>query len=193
MTLARTDVDVNSVPGVVASSVKVVITNEERIEMDDVKSGEGFVTVGSVKMPRSDFYAMVEKADKKSFCSFNLVIVEMFAGVALIALLGILFGGWCLLPVIPFIAIGVATYKMGTRDLNLLSATNYEDVRDFFLYKGNKEVLKRTAKAESLARRSLGEGVKEPVAGEGGTVDSVTIGDDVAIDGGDDIVAVVNR
>lgn len=162
--------------------------------MDDVKSGEGFVTVGSVKMPRSDFYAMVEKADRKSRWAFIFVVVEFLVSIALIVLFGILFGGgWCLLPVIPLIAIGVAAYKIGMRDIELLSDTNTDDVRGFFLYKGNKEVLKRTAKAEALARRSMGEDVKEPTVGEDSTVNSVTIGDDVIVDGGDDIFTVVNR
>lgn len=161
--------------------------------MDDVKSGEGFVTVGSVKMPRLDFYAMVEKADRKARWAFSFVVAEFLVSIALIVLFGILFGEGCLLPAIPLIVIGVAAYKIGMRDIELLSDTNPDDVRGFFLYKGNKEVLKRTAKAEALARRSMGEDVKEPTVGEDSAVNSVTIGDNVIIDGGDDIFTVVNR
>lgn len=161
--------------------------------MDDVKSAGDFVTVGSVKMPRSDFYAMVEKADRKSFWAFNLVVVEFLVSIALIVLFGILFGGWGLFPAILLIVIIMATYKIGMRDIELLSDTNPDDVRGFFLYKGKEEVLKKTAKAEVLARRSMGEDVKEPTVGEDSTVNSVTIGDDVIVDGGDDVIAVVNR
>lgn len=158
--------------------------------MDDVKSGEGFVTVGSVKMPRLDFYAMVEKAYWKSRWAFCLVVAEFLVSLALIVLFGILFGEEGFLLAIPLIVIGVATYNMGTRDIDLLFDTNPDDVRGFFLYKENKEVLKKTAKAEVLARQSMGHRVNEPVVGEDTDVDSVTIGDNVIIDGGDDIVAV---